>query len=312
MWAETNRDVDVARCFEDLGVNVETLHLNDILRRRNLATYNGLVFPGGFAYGDYVRAGAIWAKRIQAFLKQDLKLFAEAGKPIIGICNGFQVLVEAGLLPGEVQGGSEDVPTATLATNESGKFECRWIYMKKNASSKCIFTSGSPEIVMFPVAHGEGRFVLGTEDELLKQLIVNNQIVLQYSLPSGAIANGKYPENPNGSLMDIAGVCNPSGTIFGLMPHPEDAYWNYQLPNWTSSQGQRFELWRREVNFPVNDRAYREECLDQSFLQLISGSNQCILQKTSPRHRSYSARVWRYGGALSLEGRCLGVKEHLS
>ncbi len=235
----TNRDVDVARCFEDLGVNVEILHLNDILRRRNLGTYNGLVFPGGFAYGDYVRAGAIWAKRIQAFLKQDLKLFAEAGKPIIGICNGFQVLVEAGLLPGggaEVQESSDDILKAALASNKSGKFECRWVYMKKNSSSKCIFTSGSPEVVRFPVAHGEGRFILGNEGELLKQLTNNNQIVLQYSLPSGAIANGKYPDNPNGSLKDIAGICNPSGTIFGLMPHPEDAYWNYQLPDWTSSK----------------------------------------------------------------------------
>ena len=240
----TNRDEDVARCFEDLGVNVEVLHLNDILRRRNLATYQGLVFPGGFAYGDYVRAGAIWAKRIEAFLKQDLKLFAESGKPILGICNGFQVLVEAGLLPGriapqksgDVASKDDEVQEAALASNKSGRFECRWVYLKKNPSSKCIFTRATPELVRFPIAHGEGRLILGKEDETEKRLSENNQVVLQYSTAAGVIANGVYPDNPNGSLHDIAGICNSSGTVFGLMPHPENAYWNYQLPDWTSSK----------------------------------------------------------------------------
>ena len=236
----TNRDEDVVRCFEDLGVNVETLHLNDVLRRRNLSTYNGLVLPGGFAYGDYVRAGAIWAKRIRAFLKQDLRLFAEAEKPILGICNGFQVLVEAGLLPGSrsdpARDTSEVEPDAALAVNKSGRFECRWVTLKKNPSSKCIFTSGAPDTALFPVAHGEGRFIVREGGTILRQLIDNNQVALQYSSQGGSIAGGRYPDNPNGSTADIAGICNPSGTIFGLMPHPEDAYWNYQLPNWSSTK----------------------------------------------------------------------------
>ncbi|MHB8566690.1 MAG: phosphoribosylformylglycinamidine synthase subunit PurQ [Nitrososphaerales archaeon] len=229
----TNRDADVANCLEDMGVNVEILHLNDILRRRNLATYNGLVFPGGFAYGDYVRAGAIWAKRLQAFIKEDLKRFCEAGRPVIGICNGFQVLVEAGLLPGfEI---FEDPPKIALASNKSGRFECRWVYVKKDANSKCAFASGMPEIARFPVAHGEGRFIT-QDDQVLKKLEENNQVVLRYCSADGTLASGSYPQNPNGSVHDIAGICNPAGNVFGLMPHPEDAYWGYQLPEWTTQR----------------------------------------------------------------------------
>ena len=226
----TNRDVDAARCLEALGVNVEILHLNDILRRRNLITYHGLVFPGGFAYGDYVRAGAIWGKRILAFLKEDLRRFVEAKKPVLGICNGFQVLVEAGLLPG-FDFLSEE-PKMALASNLSGKFECRWIYLKKNPNSNCIFTKELPDIVRFPVAHGEGRFV-AADQEVISKIVQGNQIALQYSSKDGKLTNQSYPSNPNGSLMDIAGVCDTSGTIFGLMPHPEDAFFGYQLPEWT-------------------------------------------------------------------------------
>ena len=113
----SNRDADVARCLEDQGISVENLHLNDILRRRNLFSYHGLVFPGGFAYGDYVRAGAIWAAKIQAYLREELRMFVEARKPVLGICNGFQVLVEVGLLPEETLSKPALV---ALANNNSG------------------------------------------------------------------------------------------------------------------------------------------------------------------------------------------------
>lgn len=227
--AGTNRDADAAACLEDQGAVVEILHLNDILRRRNLNTFHGLVFPGGFAYGDYVRAGAIWAKRIQNFLGRDLLAFAESEKPILGICNGFQVLVEAGLLPAINYSGSSVV---SLASNASGKFECRWIYLKPNTNSCCIFTASSPTVGKYPVAHGEGRFI-AESPEVLEALTRNNQIALQYAKADGVLAQMSYPENPNGSDSDIAGICSPSGTIMGLMPHPEDAYWGYQTPDWT-------------------------------------------------------------------------------
>ena len=228
----SNRDADVARCLEDQGVKVEILHLNDILRRRNLSSYHGLVIPGGFAYGDYVRAGAIWGAKLQAFLNDDLKMFVAARKPVLGICNGFQVLVEAGLLPEET---FSKPPLVALSSNSSGKFECRWVTLKKNAKSNCIFTSELPEIVKFPVAHGEGRLVAQDKD-VLDKFSKNNQIVLQYATRDGQIADQSYPENPNGSVQDIAGICNPSGTVFGLMPHPENAYWGFEMPDWTENR----------------------------------------------------------------------------
>ena len=226
----TNRDGDAARCLEDMGVNVEVLHLNDILRRRNLATYHGLILPGGFAYGDYVRAGAIWGKRILSFMKDELRRFVEAKKPVLGICNGFQVLVEAGLLPGF--DFLSEQPQAVLASNKSSHFECRWVTLRKNANTNCIFVKSLPEKVRFPVAHGEGRFV-PANDEILSRAVNGNQVVLQYATREGNLADGAYPDNPNGSVMDIAGICDSNGTVFGLMPHPEDAYWGYELPDWT-------------------------------------------------------------------------------
>ena len=228
----SNRDADVARCLEDQGVKVEVLHLNDILRRRNLSSYHGLVIPGGFAYGDYVRAGAIWGAKLQAFLNDDLKMFVAARKPVLGICNGFQVLVEAGLLPEET---FSKPPLVALASNSSGKFECRWVTLKKNAKSNCIFTTELPEVVKFPIAHGEGRLV-AQDKEVLDKFSRNNQIVLQYATRDGQIANLRYPENPNGSVQDIAGICNHSGTVFGLMPHPENAYWGFEMPDWTENR----------------------------------------------------------------------------
>ncbi|MGI0091435.1 MAG: phosphoribosylformylglycinamidine synthase I [Nitrososphaerales archaeon] len=227
----TNRDGDVARCLEDQGTNVETLHLNDILRRRNLGSYHALVLPGGFAFGDYIRAGAIWGKKLEAFLKDDLKLFVDARKPVLGICNGFQVLIEAGLLP-EVE---FKPPEVALASNNSGKFECRWVTLRKNENSPCIFTKQLKETARFPVAHGEGRFI-AIEKQVIERISQNDQIALRYAMPDGQPANQNYPENPNGSVMDIAGICNRSGTVFGLMPHPEDAYWGFETPDWSQTR----------------------------------------------------------------------------
>ncbi len=226
----SNRDGDIASCLEDQGVNVEILHLNDILRRRNLATYDALIFPGGFAYGDYVRAGAIWAKRILSFLKDDMRRFVEARKPILGICNGFQVLVELGLLPGF--DFLSEQPQSALASNKSGHFECRWVTLRRNPRSNCLFTRNLPDLFRFPVAHGEGRFIAANK-EILDRVVESNQIAFQYARGDGKLADSSYPENPNGSILDIAGLSDPSGTILGLMPHPEDAYWGYQLPDWT-------------------------------------------------------------------------------
>jgi len=233
----TNCDAETKRAFEDLGVNVEIRHLNELVKKGTLLEYDGLVFPGGFSYGDYVRAGAILAKGFVAKLGRDLKTFVEEGKPILGICNGFQIFVEAGLLPGFK--GISGYPEAALATNFPSGFRCRWTYLKHENAGRCIFTSRIPKgkVLRIPIAHGEGRFIFAKENEAkyLEKLLENDQLVLRYCDEMGEYAEGKYPLNPNGSFYDIAGICNPEGTIFGLMPHPERAYYGWQLPDWTKT-----------------------------------------------------------------------------
>lgn len=227
----TNCDYETRLAFENLGVDVEVVHMNYLARKlRRLLDYHLLVIPGGFSYGDYVRAGAIWGKRLITYLGDKLRDFLSVGGMVLGICNGFQVLIEAGLLPGF--SGISDEPKAVLATNASARYECRWVYIVHEAN-RCILTRRIPygRTLRIPVGHGEGRFLV--DDECLERLIDNRQIVFRYSKPSGEPANGEYPYNPNGSLYDIAGICNLEGNVLGLMPHPERAYFGWQLPDWT-------------------------------------------------------------------------------
>lgn len=231
----TNCDAETKRAFTELGVKAEVYHINQIVKRGILQESEALVIPGGFSYGDYVRAGAILAKGLLAKLGDDLERFIEEGKPVLGICNGFQVLVEAGLLPGFNGVGS--CPEAALTTNIPVGYRCRWVYLKHENRGNCIFTSKVPRDVTLriPVAHAEGRFVFpeGKEQEYLEKLYENDQLVFRYCDEDGRYAEGRYPTNPNGSFHDIAGICNPEGTVFGLMPHPERAYYGWQLPDWT-------------------------------------------------------------------------------
>lgn len=234
----TNCDAETKRAFEDLGANAEVLHFNEVVKNEKILDYNALVFPGGFSYGDYVRAGAIWATGTLTKLKKALKQFVAEERPIIGICNGFQVLVEAGLLPAFE--GISEYPEATLATNIPIGYRCKWIYLKHENSGNCIFTKNIPKnkIIHIPVAHGEGRFLFSKENETryLEKMIDNDQLVFRYCTKDGTNANGDFPVNPNGAFYDIAGICNPSGTVFGLMPHPERAFYSWQLPGWTETE----------------------------------------------------------------------------
>ncbi|MBS7634280.1 phosphoribosylformylglycinamidine synthase subunit PurQ [Candidatus Bathyarchaeota archaeon] len=231
----TNCDAETKRSFEDLGVKAFVYHFNEVLQGIDLLDYHILVLPGGFAYGDYVRAGVIFAKNFMARIGKKIMRFVDEGRPMLGICNGFQILVESGLLPG-INGVSEH-PEAALATNIPIGYRCGWVYLRHENNGKCVFTRLIPKgrVLRIPISHAEGRFLLPTVrgEEILNKLLENDQIVLRYSNENGEYAEGRYPENPNGSFYDIAGICNPEGTVFGLMPHPERAYYGWQLPDWT-------------------------------------------------------------------------------
>ncbi len=231
----TNCDAETQRAFSELGVQAETVHVNQLIKQRNLLDYNILVFPGGFSFGDYVRSGVIFARHLSAQLGKEVEKFVDEGRPILGICNGFQILVEYGLLPGF--DGISTYPEATLTNNEPSGFKCEWVYLKQENQGKCLFTSSIPEgkIIRLPIAHGEGRWLFSKEkeDALLKKLIDEDMLVFRYCTKDGREADGKYPANPNGSFFDIAGICNHEGNIFGLMPHPERAMYWWQQPDWT-------------------------------------------------------------------------------
>ncbi|UCE29053.1 MAG: phosphoribosylformylglycinamidine synthase I [Candidatus Bathyarchaeota archaeon] len=233
----TNCDAETKRAFDDAGAKAEIVHLNEAVEKGNLSDYNAIVIPGGFSYGDHVRAGAIWAKEVMAKLGSELLKLAEEGRPVLGICNGFQVLVEAGLLPGFK--GVSKYPEAALATNVPIGYYCGWVHVRHVNSGRCIFTQKIPKgkMLRMPVAHAEGRFIFSKENEeaLLEQLRDNDQLVFVFCSENGGPAGGKYPANPNGSFYDIAGLCNAEGTIFGLMPHPERAYYRWQQPDWTQT-----------------------------------------------------------------------------
>jgi len=229
--AGTNCDFETARALEEAGASVQIVHTKKLIDRLlDLSSFHGLVIPGGFSYGDYVRAGAIWASKLYSKLMDEIVSFADSGKPILGICNGFQVLVEMGLLPGLGEFGLRSI---SLAPNDSGKFECRWVYLKPSGSNRVFMKYYTPDrIIRMPVAHSEGKFI--ASNYILKVFEERKLILLRYAMPNGSPAGGVYPFNPNGSYMDIAGICNVNENVMGLMPHPERAAYLWQYPDFTS------------------------------------------------------------------------------
>jgi phosphoribosylformylglycinamidine synthase I len=217
----TNCDGETAFAFERAGSAVDSAHINQLVRRDKLiADYQIVVIPGGFTYGDDVSGGKILANELKLKLGEDIQRFVESGGLILGICNGFQVLVKAGILP-----PLGDGQQLTLAGNDSNRFECRWVYLKVNQQSPCIFTKGI-EAMYLPVAHGEGKIMAA------KTTLEKLNVVARYADAKGDIKAG-YPSNPNGSVDNIAGICDATGRIFALMPHPERFIsWN-QHPRWT-------------------------------------------------------------------------------
>ncbi len=229
----TNRDFDVAEAIRMAGMDAIFIPLNELrINKKHLLDFQMLILPGGFSYADSLGAGKLLALDLNSYFKEEISVFIESGKPVIGICNGFQALVKSGILPGDGEWNLENgsLP-ATLTFNEKGRFECRWVYIKP-VSQKCVWTKGLDELIECPIAHGEGNFQT-INHKLLTMIESNDQIALTYTHTDGSSANGEYPINPNGSILDIAGICNPQGNVLGLMPHPENHIRAFQHPNWT-------------------------------------------------------------------------------
>lgn len=248
-----NRDTDAAAAVELAGGSAERVHVNRLAEGTvRLNDYAMLIVPGGFSYGDHLGAGKLLAVDLIHRLDEQLAAFVADGRPVLGICNGFQVLVKAGVLPGgganrkpehdtpaqpDDAHGTRHQPRVTLTDNRSGRFECRWVRLAAESNSPCIFTQGITQPIEVPVAHGEGRLVIADE-ATREHLRAAGHIALRYVAPDGSSAD--YPANPNGSEDNIAGLCNAQGNVLGLMPHPEDAILPQQHPRWTR------EPWRHE------------------------------------------------------------------
>lgn len=248
----TNRDRDAALACELAGGQPEIVHVNQLLAgERRLLDYHMLVVPGGFSYGDDLGAGTLWALDLRHRLGENVQRFVESGRPVLGICNGFQSLVKAGILPGGPSNENREPDRrVTLAPNESGHFECRWVYLQPNPQSACLFTRALEEPIYCPVAHGEGR-VQVRDAATLDALVQQGAIALTYSTgidPRGERIPTGYPANPNGSVLDIAGLCNAAGNVLGLMPHPENHIFPWQHPHWRRDGAARMSGLRLFIN----------------------------------------------------------------
>lgn len=263
--AGTNCDAETDAAFRLAGAETALVHIQHLIdsvsgtsrARVLLSNYQILAIPGGFSYGDDISAGILLATEMKHKLTDTLTQFIAEGKLIIGICNGFQVLVKAGLLPKAAPVGAvsklkgkdecayppEMSQQATLAMNTSARFECRWVTLETQ-QSPCVFTKGIKQRIYLPVAHAEGRFT--APPGVLAQMEANRQVVFRY-------ASAEYPGNPNGSDANIAGVCDATGRIFGMMPHPERFLTKWNHPRWTREnlpeEGDGVAIFKNAVNY---------------------------------------------------------------
>jgi phosphoribosylformylglycinamidine synthase len=224
--AGINCDQESRAACEKVGFAAEVVHVNRVLEKKDLLkSYHFMIVPGGFSFGDDLGAGKVLANELKAKLMPELRQFVQDGKLVMGICNGFQILVKAGILPDPLDGSPKNL---TLANNDSGKFEDRWISLKVS-STKSEFLKVE-EVIELPIAHGEGKF-LPSDAQSLKRWEQGRQLVLKYVDAEGREAG--YPWNPNGSVANVAGICDPTGRVLGLMPHPERFQDAVNHPQWT-------------------------------------------------------------------------------
>ena len=248
-----NCDYETEYSLTIAGAESHRIHINELIRREKSATekvlshYHILVFGGGFSWADDHGAGVVLALKLKYNIGEQIYRFIRDGKLIIGICNGFQSLVNLGLLPGFENNYRER--RVALICNDSGNFNDSWVNLKINTRSPCIFTRGISRIEL-PVRHGEGKFFASDSD--IDLLFSNNQVVMQYADEKGDYAGGKWPSNPNGSIRDIAGICDPTGRIFGLMPHPEAFHDLKNHPDWLR-QKEAFKREGKDINTREGD-----------------------------------------------------------
>ncbi len=229
-----NCERETAAAFELCGAAAELIHLNDILHgKRTIRDFHILAFIGGFSFGDHLGAGTVFANKVKHGLRKDLEAFVADGKLVIGICNGFQTITRLGLVP--ALDGKLFTQQVALDQNDSGVFRDDWIRLRAEPECPCVFTKGI-DLIDLPIRHGEGKFV--ADDGMLAQLELNNLVALRYVNEKG-VPTQQFPQNPNGSAHAIAGICDPTGRIFGLMPHPEAFLSPYNHPQWTRIQATR-------------------------------------------------------------------------
>ncbi|MBN2844158.1 MAG: phosphoribosylformylglycinamidine synthase I [Sedimentisphaerales bacterium] len=231
--AGTNCDQETCQAFEMAGASTEKLHVNRLIENPKLISqYQILALPGGFSYGDDIASGKILANQLLHHFIDQVKDFISGDKLVIGICNGFQVLVKTGLLPGKaVTTPNCGIQQATLIHNDSGKFEARWAYLQP-ATSKCVFIDPKRRLYL-PVAHGEGKVCFADQD-VYNKVVANDQVAFRYVDADGNF--GDYPVNPNGSTDHIAGLTDDTGRVLGLMPHPERFIHKTHHPRWTREE----------------------------------------------------------------------------
>jgi phosphoribosylformylglycinamidine synthase I len=231
--AGINCDMETEYALEAAGASAERVHINRMIEDKGLLDeVQIIVFPGGFSYGDDVAAGKILANQVIHHLSDALRKFIDEGKLVLGICNGFQVLVKAGILPGN--NSSKERQSVTITYNDSGKFEDRWVYLAPQ-TERCVFIEAGRQIYL-PIAHGEGK-VVTSDEEVLEQLKAVGHVAFKYVDENGQ--EGDYPINPNGSVDSIAGLTDATGRVLGLMPHPERHVRHSQHPHWSRIQGKK-------------------------------------------------------------------------
>ncbi|MFC1885487.1 phosphoribosylformylglycinamidine synthase subunit PurQ [Thermodesulfobacteriota bacterium] len=240
-----NCDYETAYAFELAGATADRIHINSLIDGSvQLDAFQIMAFVGGFSWGDDHGAGVIQAVRLKTHIGDQIIKFVKNGNLVLGICNGFQTLVNMGLLPGF--DGDYKTRSVALTFNDCGNFRDDWVNLKVEGESACVFTQGLDRIEL-PVRHGEGKFF--SDRVILERLIENRQVVIRYAMPDGSFADRRFPFNPNGSIDDIAGICDPTGRIFGLMPHPEAFTHFANHPDWT-----RLKEKQKRTGKPANGR----------------------------------------------------------